>query len=50
MLDSQVGLLAIVEYALTEIPADKILLGFELYARDWLLPHVKGQVLLLIRI
>lgn len=33
----------VVEYALTEIPADKILLGFELYARDWLLPHVKGQ-------
>jgi len=33
----------VVEYALTEVPADKILLGFELYARDWLLPHVKGQ-------
>lgn len=33
----------VVEYALTEIPANKILLGFELYARDWLLPHVKGQ-------
>ncbi|WKT75711.1 LysM peptidoglycan-binding domain-containing protein [Lysinibacillus fusiformis] len=33
----------VVEYALTKIPADKILLGFELYARDWLLPHVKGQ-------
>ncbi|GAA3345742.1 glycoside hydrolase family 18 protein [Deinococcus persicinus] len=33
----------VVEYALTEMPADKILLGFELYARDWLLPHVKGQ-------
>jgi len=33
----------VVEYALSVIPAEKILLGFELYARDWLLPHVKGQ-------
>ncbi|MGE7114051.1 LysM peptidoglycan-binding domain-containing protein [Lysinibacillus sp. NPDC047702] len=33
----------VVEYALSVMPAEKILLGFELYARDWLLPHVKGQ-------
>ncbi len=34
----------VVEYALTEIPAEKIFLGFEIYARDWKLPHVEGQV------
>lgn len=33
----------VVEYALSVIPADKIFLGFQIYARDWLLPHVKGQ-------
>lgn len=33
----------VVEYALSVIPANKIFLGFEIYARDWLLPHVKGQ-------
>ena len=33
----------VVEYALTVMPADKIFLGFQIYARDWLLPHVKGQ-------
>ncbi|MEG0260992.1 MAG: LysM peptidoglycan-binding domain-containing protein [Lysinibacillus sp.] len=33
----------VVEYALTVIPAEKIFLGFQIYARDWLLPHVKGQ-------
>ncbi|MGE7693187.1 glycoside hydrolase family 18 protein [Lysinibacillus sp. NPDC094177] len=33
----------VVEYALSVMPADKIFLGFEIYARDWLLPHVKGQ-------
>jgi len=33
----------VVEYALTVMPANKIFLGFQIYARDWLLPHVKGQ-------
>lgn len=33
----------VVEYALSVIPANKIFLGFQIYARDWLLPHVKGQ-------
>lgn len=33
----------VVEYALTVMPADKIFLGFQIYARDWLIPHVKGQ-------
>lgn len=33
----------VVEYALTVIPADKIFLGFQIYARDWQLPHEKGQ-------
>ncbi|WP_374965672.1 LysM peptidoglycan-binding domain-containing protein [Lysinibacillus sp. RS5] len=33
----------VVEYALSVMPADKIFLGFQIYARDWLLPHVKGQ-------
>ena len=33
----------VVEYALTVIPPEKIFLGFQIYARDWLLPHKKGQ-------
>lgn len=33
----------VVEYALSVMPASKISLGFETYARDWLLPHVEGQ-------
>lgn len=33
----------VVEYALSVIPAGKISLGFETYARDWLLPHAEGQ-------
>ncbi|MCD1261669.1 LysM peptidoglycan-binding domain-containing protein [Paenibacillus athensensis] len=33
----------VLDYAVTVIPRNKILMGFQLYARDWLLPHVKGQ-------
>ncbi|GLB61485.1 LysM peptidoglycan-binding domain-containing protein [Cytobacillus sp. NCCP-133] len=33
----------VVEYARSVIPAEKIFLGFQIYARDWLLPHVQGQ-------
>src|SRR5690625_2616735 len=33
----------VVEYALTEIPANKILLGQNLYGYDWKLPFVAGQ-------
>lgn len=33
----------VVEYALSVIPANKIYLGFQIYARDWRLPHAKGQ-------
>ena len=33
----------VIEYALTEIPEEKIFLGFQIYARDWKLPHVQGQ-------
>ena len=33
----------VVEYAITEIPAEKIFLGFQTYARDWKVPHVEGQ-------
>ncbi|WP_100011747.1 LysM peptidoglycan-binding domain-containing protein [Lentibacillus sediminis] len=32
----------VVEYALTEMPADKILLGQNLYGYDWTLPFVEG--------
>ncbi|KMT21964.1 LysM peptidoglycan-binding domain-containing protein [Clostridium cylindrosporum] len=34
----------VVKYALSVMPANKIHLGFEIYARDWLIPHVKGNV------
>lgn len=33
----------VIDYALTVIPKEKIYFGFQIYARDWLLPHVKGQ-------
>ena len=33
----------ILDYAVTVIPRDKIFFGFQIYARDWLLPHVEGQ-------
>jgi len=33
----------VVEYALSVMPAEKIVLGFQIYARDWLIPHVEGQ-------
>jgi spore germination protein len=34
---------AVLNYAVTVIPRNKILMGFQLYARDWLLPHVQGR-------
>lgn len=34
---------AVLDYAVSVIPREKIFFGFQLYARDWLLPHVKGQ-------
>lgn len=33
----------VLDYAVSVIPRDKIFLGFQIYARDWLLPHVQGQ-------
>lgn len=33
----------VVEYALSVMPAEKIYLGFQIYARDWRLPHQQGQ-------
>lgn len=33
----------VLDYAVTVIPREKIFFGFQLYARDWLLPHVPGQ-------
>lgn len=33
----------VVEYALTEIPAEKILLGVPNYGYDWMLPFMRGE-------
>lgn len=33
----------VLDYAVSVMPRDKIFFGFQLYARDWLLPHVQGQ-------
>ena len=33
----------VLDYAVTVIPRDKIFFGFQIYARDWLLPHEQGQ-------
>jgi spore germination protein len=34
---------SVVEYALTEIPSEKINLGIPNYGYDWTLPYVKGE-------
>lgn len=33
----------VLNYAVTAIPREKIYFGFQIYARDWLLPHAAGQ-------
>jgi len=33
----------VLDYAVSVIPPEKIMMGFQIYARDWLLPHVQGQ-------
>ncbi len=33
----------VLDYVVTVIPREKIFLGFQIYARDWLYPHVPGQ-------
>lgn len=33
----------VLDYAVSVMPREKLFFGFQLYARDWLLPHVKGQ-------
>lgn len=33
----------VIQYAASVMPPEKIFLGFQIYARDWTLPHVKGQ-------
>jgi len=33
----------VLDYAVTVIPRDKIMMGFQIYARDWQLPFVRGQ-------
>ncbi|KQU22355.1 spore gernimation protein [Bacillus sp. Leaf13] len=33
----------VLDYAVTVIPTNKIFIGFQIYARDWLVPHKEGQ-------
>lgn len=33
----------VLDYAVTVIPRHKIFMGFQIYARDWLIPHQSGQ-------
>ena len=33
----------VLDYAITVIPKEKIFFGFQIYARDWLLPFIPGQ-------
>ncbi|RDU36567.1 spore gernimation protein [Neobacillus piezotolerans] len=33
----------VLDYAVTVMPRDKIMMGFQLYARDWIIPHVQGK-------
>lgn len=34
---------AVLDYAVTVIPRNKIFMGFQVYARDWVLPHKEGM-------
>jgi spore germination protein len=33
----------VLDYAVSVIPRNKLFMGFQIYARDWLLPHKQGQ-------
>lgn len=33
----------VLDYAVSVIPRNKIFFGFQIYARDWLIPHITGQ-------
>lgn len=33
----------VLDYAVSVIPRNKLFMGFQIYARDWLLPHRQGQ-------
>ncbi|SMC86857.1 LysM peptidoglycan-binding domain-containing protein [Papillibacter cinnamivorans] len=33
----------VLDYAVSVIPRNKILMGFQIYARDWTLPHTQGD-------
>lgn len=33
----------VLDYAVSVIPREKIFFGFQIYARDWVLPHLQGQ-------
>ena len=33
----------VLDYAVSVIPRNKIFFGFQIYARDWILPHVQGR-------
>lgn len=33
----------VIDYAVSVIPRNKIFFGFQIYARDWVVPHVQGQ-------
>ena len=36
-------IIKVLDYAVTVIPRQKIFFGFQLYARDWVIPHVQGM-------
>ncbi|MCG8481897.1 MAG: LysM peptidoglycan-binding domain-containing protein [Clostridia bacterium] len=36
-------IIRVLDYAVSVMPRNKLFFGFQLYARDWLLPHVTGQ-------
>jgi spore germination protein len=36
-------IIRVLNYAVSVIPREKLFFGFQIYARDWLLPHLPGQ-------
>lgn len=33
----------VLDYATSVIPSDKIFMGYEIYARDWVIPYIEGE-------
>ncbi|MGD9567268.1 MAG: LysM peptidoglycan-binding domain-containing protein [Sedimentibacter sp.] len=37
------NIIRVLDYAVSKIPRDKIFIGLQLYAKDWVIPYINGQ-------